>query len=241
MTTSQPDAGSITHLSTDRSLYVVSEDRYVVMLAVSYGNDADGIAEASGAPCCANGGWRHDGEGAGMTQLYKVTGPKGEAFYGGTGHWTPGRWRSVRGPLVPCEHGLHVITVAQLPQWLGPAIWRVETDGELVDAGDKLVARRARITERVEAWDERTARLFLADCAEHVLPLFERIQPTDPRPREAIAVARRYANGEATRKELAAAGAAAWAAARAAARAAEVNWQARHLADMLSLPWDVER
>jgi hypothetical protein len=179
-----------------------------------------------------------------MMQLYKVLGADGRAFHGGRGQWTPGRWRSARGPLVPCANGLHVTTIAQLPQWLGPAIWRAETDGELLDAGDTWVARRARITEQVTAWDERTARLFAADCAEHVCPIFERTRPGDTRPREAIATARRYAVGEATDEECDAAltvtaaairdavQAAAWdatlAVARAAARAAAWNaaWDA---------------
>ena len=34
--------------------------------------------------------------------------------------------------------------------------------------------------------------LFGADCAEHVLPYFEKVHPTDKRPRRAIAAARAY-------------------------------------------------
>jgi hypothetical protein len=71
---------------------------------------------------------------------------------------------------------------------------------------------------------DRVARLFACDCAERVLPVFERECPGDVRPREAIAVARRYAAGAASEAEMAAArdaaGAAAWAAARDAAWAA---------------------
>jgi len=58
-------------------------------------------------------------------------------------------------------------------------------------------------------------RLFACDCAESVLPLFERKHPDDRRPREAISVARRYAMGEATKEELSAAYAAAWSTAHA--------------------------
>ena len=70
---------------------------------------------------------------------------------------------------------------------------------------------------------DRELRLFACDCAEMVLPIFEKKYPDDKRPRYAIEVARRYAEGQATDEERAAAGdaamAAAWAAARAAARA----------------------
>lgn len=153
-------------------------------------------------------------------KLYKVLNEDDRSCNGGTGRWTPGRWRSVRGDLVACKRGLHLTDAAHLPLWLGPVIWEAETDGDLIDAGDKWVARKARIVRRVEAWDERTARLFAADCAAHVLPIWEAERPDDDRPRRAIETARRYANGEATGDELTAAQAAAWDAAFAAAEAA---------------------
>jgi hypothetical protein len=61
-------------------------------------------------------------------------------------------------------------------------------------------------------------RLFAADCAERVLPIFERERPNDDRPRKAIEAARQFANGEISAAARAAAWVAAWAAARAAAR-----------------------
>ena len=64
----------------------------------------------------------------------------------------------------------------------------------------------------VEGYD-REKRLFACDCAEHVLHLYEEKYPDDDRPRKAIEVSRRYADGEATSDELVAAAAdAAWAA-----------------------------
>src|SRR5665213_4221455 len=50
--------------------------------------------------------------------------------------------------------------------------------------------------------DQVKLRLWACDCAERVLPIFERAFPNDGRPRVAVDVARRYAMGEATRKEL---------------------------------------
>ena len=38
--------------------------------------------------------------------------------------------------------------------------------------------------------------MWAADCAEHVLPLFEAVMPSDPRPRQAIAEARAWSRGE---------------------------------------------
>jgi len=51
-------------------------------------------------------------------------------------------------------------------------------------------------------WDAQTARLFAADCAERVVHFFEEEHPDDMGPREAIAVARRYAYDDATDEEL---------------------------------------
>jgi hypothetical protein len=79
---------------------------------------------------------------------------------------------------------------------------------------------------------ERRVRLWGADCAAHVLPIFEREMPGDARPRQAIEAARGFARGTVSNAALAAARdatmdatmdatrAAAWAAALAAARAA---------------------
>lgn len=85
--------------------------------------------------------------------------------------------------------------------------------------GDALWCLRA-VPAQEEPARDRLARLFACDCAEHALPQYEAAYPGDSRPRDAIAVARRYATGAATGEELgAAAGAAgaAWEAARAAA------------------------
>ena len=94
---------------------------------------------------------------------------------------------------------------------------------------DKIGFRRGRLVRRIEAWNERTARLFACDCAEDAL------QYADPKHHDTvaatIAVARRYADGQASKKELAAARAAAWAAAWAAADAArDAAWAAARAA-----------
>ena len=163
-------------------------------------------------------------------RLFKVLGEDGKPFHGGTGHWSlptdegPGEWMpSIEGALVPCENGYHLCRIGDLLDWLGPTIYEAECRGDRIDAGNKVVVREARLLRRLN-WDDHVARLFACDCAEDVLPLFERDHPDDYRPRRAIEVARQYANGAATADELAAASDAAWAAAMAAA--SDAAWAA---------------
>ena len=62
--------------------------------------------------------------------------------------------------------------------------------------------------------DHRLLALWAADCAEHVLPLFERVRPDDARPREALAHVRAWVRGEARMMPTRAAGGHAMGAAR---------------------------
>jgi len=56
------------------------------------------------------------------------------------------------------------------------------------------IRRRGTLTDP----DHRLLAEWAADCAEHVLHLFESARPDDPRPRRAIELARSWARGEAT-------------------------------------------
>ncbi|GAA1433830.1 hypothetical protein GCM10009601_57230 [Streptomyces thermospinosisporus] len=62
--------------------------------------------------------------------------------------------------------------------------------------------------------DHRLLALWAADCAEHVLGLFESVRPEDPRPREAIEAARAWVRGEVRMMQARAAGGHAMGAAR---------------------------
>src|SRR4029078_7063558 len=54
--------------------------------------------------------------------------------------------------------------------------------------------------------DHRLLALWAAACAEHVLHLFESVQPSDPRPRQAIEQTRAWARGEIKMSQARAAG-----------------------------------
>ena len=62
--------------------------------------------------------------------------------------------------------------------------------------------------------DHRLLAVWAAACAEHVLNLFESVQPSDPRPRRAIEQIRAWTRGEIRMSESRAAGGHAMAAAR---------------------------
>jgi immunity protein 5 of polymorphic toxin system len=62
--------------------------------------------------------------------------------------------------------------------------------------------------------DHHLLSVWAADCAEHVLGLFEQVRPHDDRPRRAIELGRAWARGEVRMTEARAAGGHAMAAAR---------------------------
>ena len=141
-----------------------------------------------------------------------------------------------------CEDRYAHLVAALGPKWGGakpiPFLQILKING----LDDALWALRA-VPQKQTAARDRIARLFAADCAAHVLRLFEAESPTDTRPRECIVVARRFVNGKATanltthdaaaRGELAAASDAAassFVAASAAAAASDAAAAAFHAA-----------
>jgi len=62
--------------------------------------------------------------------------------------------------------------------------------------------------------DHHLLAVWAADCAQHVLHIFDEIQPDDDRPRRAIELARAWARGEITMSQSRTAGGHAMAAAR---------------------------
>src|SRR5918995_5498724 len=83
-----------------------------------------------------------------------------------------------------------------LPKQRDPGFITVRRGGTLQDADHHLLA------------------VWAADCAQHVLHVFEEIQPNDDRPRRAIELARAWARGEITMAQSRAAGGHAMTAAR---------------------------
>jgi hypothetical protein len=100
--------------------------------------------------------------------------------------------------------GLHGVTTDQLAYWQNNNLWHFEVDWSqpTLFGEDKFVASRARITTRIDAWNETTRCQLAVDFAEHVLPFYERQYPNDDRIRNAIVMARRYTLGEISHDQL---------------------------------------
>jgi len=164
-------------------------------------------------------------------QMFKVLGPGGFPYHGGNGLWSlphdkePGEWMPEIKHIALCERGYHLVRPEHLVCWLGPVIYRAEGRGEHIAGNDKDVFGQARLLGVLETWNERTARLFAADCAERVLPIWEKKYPTDERVRKMIEITRAFARGQATKDNLVAAWDAAW----DAAGDAERSWQTERL------------
>lgn len=134
--------------------------------------------------------------------------------HGGAQLPEPGIWREIRSYAPECL--IWLCRREDIVRWLGPTIWEVEAEEADVHGDqNKVFCRRARLVRRIDTWDERTARLFAADCAERVLHIYEARYPDDGRPRDAIAAARAGA-------DVTEAAEAAW----DAARSASAEWAA---------------
>ena len=165
-------------------------------------------------------------------KYYKVLDKKHRSCNGGCGKWKPKKWMlEIKEELEPCSVGYHLCRKKDLVGWLNAEIWIAEGRGKKIVCDDKVVFQQARVIKKLNNWNDKTARLFACDCAEHVLHIFENQYSGDKRPRNAIDMARKYANGKATKKKLAAAWDAAWVAAWDAARAArDAAWVAARAA-----------
>jgi hypothetical protein len=88
---------------------------------------------------------------------------------------TFGAW--VEAPVVPCRSGIHACRLADLPLWLGRDLYVAELDGEIVEERTKVVAPRARLQRRIDAWDDAARDAFTRDCADRAHQLAHEAGP----------------------------------------------------------------
>jgi hypothetical protein len=80
----------------------------------------------------------------------------------------PGQWLASAGAPELCRAGVHALLPNVLATWTAEELWRVELDGGEELAPGIVVASRGRLLDRVEAWNDQTAREFARACAAHV-------------------------------------------------------------------------
>ena len=76
----------------------------------------------------------------------------------------PGAW--IEAPVEPCRSGIHACRRGDLPLWLGRELYEVELDGDIVEEPTKLVASRARLIRRIDAWEDRRRDEYTRMCAD---------------------------------------------------------------------------
>jgi hypothetical protein len=91
----------------------------------------------------------------------------------------PGEWVHSAGPIGLCVNGIHASSAEQLPQWLGAEIWEIELGGKILREDPALVASKARLLRRIDAWDEPTRRRFAEACLERAREIAERYPAGD--------------------------------------------------------------
>lgn len=158
----------------------------------------------------------------------------------------PGKWLPKIKKIKICKSGYHAFELENILEWANAQLFEVELRGVSIIGDTKTVAQQMRFVRKVEAWNDKTTRLFACYCARDVLPIFEKEYPNDNRPRVAIDTSERYANGEATDSELSAAVSVAWSAVLVAARdeALIVAWDEALIAERyaaVSAAWSAAR
>jgi hypothetical protein len=99
---------------------------------------------------------------------YKFLRPDGTSVFAGF-PWPmpnggPGAW--VDAPVAPCRSGIHACRPSDLPFWVGRALYEIELDGDVVADATKVVAPRARLLRRIEAWNDDLRDTYTRMCAD---------------------------------------------------------------------------
>ena len=121
-----------------------------------------------------------------MMHAYKFLRYDGTTLFTGF-RWPAEEWVEAEGPLGWCENGIHACRIEDLPHWLGPELWVMELTGETVAAPDSVVARRARLLDRIDAWSGGVAREFADSCAQRASALATRAPSAAGRAADAVA------------------------------------------------------
>lgn len=79
--------------------------------------------------------------------------------------WPLSQWVEAEGDIDLCVNGIHLCREEALPRWINDELWRVEVEDVHEEHEGVVVARRARLLERIEEWNRDTARELARSCA----------------------------------------------------------------------------
>lgn len=99
---------------------------------------------------------------------YKFTRPGARSPLTGFA-WPVGEWVEAEGEVGLCANGIHACRVEALPRWIDDELWRIELDDVEIEHEGVLVARRGRLVDRIEGWNQQTSRELARSCAARVL------------------------------------------------------------------------
>ncbi len=88
----------------------------------------------------------------------------------GTGAW-------IEAEVDPCQSGIHACRAEHLPLWAGQTLYELELNGEIREDSGKLIASRARLTRRIEAWEESVRDRYTRMCADRAHELARSASP----------------------------------------------------------------
>jgi hypothetical protein len=78
---------------------------------------------------------------------------------------SPGPWVGAPDSTALCRSAVHGCRLRDLPWWLHDELWEAEFDGEPTAGRHKIMAPRARLLRRIDAWDATCAQRFADACA----------------------------------------------------------------------------
>jgi len=110
---------------------------------------------------------------------YKFLRPDGTSVFTGFS-WPlpnggPGPW--IEASVEPCRSGIHTCRPEHLPLWAGQVLYEVELGGEIADDGTKLIAGRARLIRRIDAWEQGLRDRYTRMCADRAHELARGASP----------------------------------------------------------------
>ena len=79
--------------------------------------------------------------------------------------WSAGEWVDAEGALELCANGIHACRLEALPRWIDDELWRIELEDPRDEFDGVVVARRARLVERIGGWNAETSRELARSCA----------------------------------------------------------------------------